>query len=306
MDLFITGLLIRCFEMKIQTECVPCLLKRVIFESKLRNKDKNLTDEIIKESCSMVAELYDPNICSAEIATKVHKRVYELLDDKDPYQQLKQISNEVAQSLVPTIENLLDNSDDRLKTAMIAAIVGNILDFGIEGGSKDPKSLQANFQNYFTEQLGHDDYDRVITILKDSNHVVLFTDNCGEIIFDSILCRELKNVFPHIVLTVVVRGEPIISDATIEDAEMIGMQNIADQVLTTGGYAIGVDFKKLPDEVTENLKIADLIICKGMANYESFSEISYHPIVYLLRSKCTAIARSMDVELDKNIIKLYD
>ncbi|MCK5636872.1 MAG: DUF89 family protein, partial [Thermoplasmatales archaeon] len=50
---------------------------------------------------------------------------------------------------------------------------------------------------------------------------------------------------------------------------------------------------------------ADLIICKGMANYEAFSETNYRPVAYLLRTKCTAIANSMELPLNINAVKLY-
>ena len=53
-------------------------------------------------------------------------------------------------------------------------------------------------------------------------------------------------------------------------------------------------------------KNSDVIICKGMANYEAFSETDYKPIAYLLRTKCTAIANSMGVDLNQNVIKLFE
>jgi len=46
------------------------------------------------------------------------------------------------------------------------------------------------------------------------------------------------------------------------------------------------------------------LICKGMANYESFSETGYRPIAYLLRTKCNAIATSMNIALNVNAIKV--
>ena len=291
--------------MKIQTECVPCLLKRVIFESELIEKNGEINSRIIREACDLLGELYDPGACSAEIATKVHKRVYELLGDVDPYSKLKKLSNKVAISLLPMVYSLLDQSDDRLKTAMECAIIGNVLDFGIDGGSKDPDKLKDDFLTYFKEGLDHDDYQKTRVILEKAQHVILFTDNCGEIVFDKVLCEELKAKYENVDLTVVVRGEPIISDATIEDAREYGLFEVADKVLTTGCFAIGVDFARLPKVVENKLKKADLIICKGMANYEAFSETRYHPVVYLLRSKCSAIARSMGVSLNKSIIKLY-
>ena len=291
--------------MKILSECVPCLLKRVIFESELHNKDEMITSEIIRQVSSLLGGIYDSDVCSAEIATKVHKQVYELLNDIDPYLELKQLSNQVATSLLPIVEELLDTADDRLKTAMRASIVGNILDFGIEGGSKDPHSLKDSFQHYFNEGLGYDDFMKVKKLLSGAQRVVLFTDNCGEIVFDKVLCRELKKAFPMIYLTVVVRGEPIISDATMEDVQEFCFQEVVDKILTTGCFAIGVDFNRLPKPLVSELAQADVILCKGMANYESFSETDYRPIVYLLRSKCTAIAHSMNVSLNKSVIKLY-
>ena len=69
--------------------------------------------------------------------------------------------------------------------------------------------------------------------------------------------------------------------------------------------AIGLDFENLPSMLKKSLDQADLIICKGMANYEAFSETDYKPIAYLLRTKCTAIANSMNLPLNKNAVKLY-
>ena len=291
--------------MKIQPECVPCLLKRVIFESDLHEHEVSCKVEVVQKACLLISQLYSADVCSATVATKVHKMVYDLLEDSDLYRELKRISNEVAQSLVPLVRSLVDAADDRVKAAMLCAIIGNVLDFGIAGGSEDPKSLKDNFKGLYTEKLGFDDYSRVKPLLERAKKVVLFTDNCGEIVFDAVLCEELKRAYPSVHLTVVVRGEPIISDATLVDAKEVGLDSIADRVLTTGCFAIGVDFAKLPSNVSEVLDDADLIICKGMANYESFSETKYVPILYLLRSKCTAIARAMHVPLDASIIKLY-
>jgi uncharacterized protein with ATP-grasp and redox domains len=291
--------------MKIQTECVPCLLKRIIFETELSTTDKKKQTHTIQNACKLLSELYHPEECSATIATKVHKAVYDTLGDRDPYAQLKQQSNMVAQSLVPKVEHLLDQSKDRLKTSMICSIIGNIMDFGIDGTSTNPEHLSEIFDQLYHEPLGHDDYPKVRRLLQQTRWLLLFSDNCGEIVFDKILARELKRFNPDMRITLVVRGEPIISDATLDDALNIGFDEVVDEVFTTGCFAIGVDFNRLPSDLDEALAKADLILCKGMANYESFSETLYHPVVYLLRTKCTAISRSMGLPLNRNVIKLY-
>ena len=291
--------------MKIQNECVPCLIKRIIFEAEQRTSDKEVIKKTIKNICKALADLYDPNVCSASIATRVHKIAYETLGDDDPYIDLKNQSNKIAQSLIPRVEELIGVCDDPLRMSMICSIVGNMLDFGIKGGSKNPGDLLEIFENTISKDLGYDDSDDMKELLKLSKHVLLFTDNCGEVVFDKILCRELKNFNPNIFLTLVVKGEKILSDATMEDAVELGFNEVVDEMLTTGCFAVGVDFLKLPDDVVKKLDNCDLIICKGMANYEAFSETDYKPIAYLLRTKCSAIANSMGLPLNINAIKLY-
>ncbi len=291
--------------MKIQPECVPCLLKRIIFEAEQSTKDKKLRVKTVQKACKLLADLYDPNVCSASIATKVHKIAYETLGDNDPYKDLKKASNKIAHSLIPRVEDLIKYSDDPLRIAMLCSIIGNLMDFGISGASDNPECLGEIFEETFVEDLKHDDTEDIKEILAKSKRVVLFTDNCGEIVFDRVLCKELKNFNSDIFLTVCVKGEPIISDATMDDAEELEFDEVCDEILTTGVFAIGLDFEKLPSTLKKTLEQADLIICKGMANYEAFSETNYRPVAYLLRTKCTAIANSMELPLNINAVKLY-
>ena len=291
--------------MKIQTECVPCLLKRILFEIELSTDDKKLQNKTIKKACTLLAELYDPNICSVDIATKVHKLVYETLSEKDPYKKLKIESNKAAKKLIPRVEELINVCEDPLRMSMLCSIVGNMMDFGIEGASNSPEKLFDIFEETVSDDLGYDDYDRIKNILKDAKNVLLFADNCGEIVFDKILCSELKKFKPDIFLTVVIKGENILSDATMDDALEISLDKEVDQILTTGCFAVGIDFEKLPLDVKKLLDKVDIILSKGMGNYEAFSETTYKPIAYLLRTKCGAIANSMGVTRNINVIKLY-
>ncbi|PNX49283.1 MAG: hypothetical protein BV456_09085 [Thermoplasmata archaeon M8B2D] len=291
--------------MKIQIECVPCLLKRIVFESEQSTNDKKIQQKTLKKTLTLLADLYDPNGCSASIATNIHRVAYDTLGDEDPYKDLKKQSNKIAKKLVPRVEELVFVSEDPIRMIMLCSIVGNMMDFGIRGGSKNPNDLSDIFEGIISEDLGWDDVDKVKKILSKSKNVILFTDNCGEIVFDKILCREIKKFNPDIFLTLVVKGERILSDATMEDAKELGMDKVVDEILTTGCFAVGVDFDRLPSDVEKKLKSSDLIICKGMANYESFSETNYRPIAYLLRTKCSAIADSMGLPIDICAVKLY-
>ncbi|MBS3749620.1 MAG: DUF89 family protein [Candidatus Thermoplasmatota archaeon] len=292
--------------MKITPICVPCLLNRIIFESKQSTEDKEVQTNVIKNACSMLGNLYDPSECSAVIATHVHKKTYDLLNNPDPYKDLKEQSNEIAASLIPIVKERISESKNPLKTAILASIIGNTLDFGIKGASKNPNELKQVFDQFFKEGFGFDDTENVFSILKDKKSILYFTDNCGEIVFDKLVIEEMKKMFPHLSISLVVKGEPVLSDATMKDAKELGFDELVDNMFTTGGFAVGVDLMKIPEELKSEMNNADLFICKGMANYESFSETNLHPIVYFLRSKCDPIASSMQVPVHANIVKLYE
>ena len=291
--------------MNIQPQCVPCLLKRIIFETELSTNDPNIKKKAIRKACEILSKNYSNNINSAEIATKVHKIVYETLKDDDPYKNLKKESNDIALSLIPELKDILKKSKDPLKTSIIFSIIGNNLDFGIEGASSSPIDLKKLFKSSVKEGLGYDDTDKFKTILKKSKNVLFFSDNCGEIVFDKILCEEIKKYNPKTHLTLIVKGTPILSDATIKDANELNFTEVVDEILTTNCFAVGVNFNEISSILEKKLKKADLIICKGMANYESFSDANYKPIVYFLRTKCDSIANSMNLPININAVKLY-
>jgi uncharacterized protein with ATP-grasp and redox domains len=64
--------------------------------------------------------------------------------------------------------------------------------------------------------------------------------------------------------------------------------------------------KELPAETMRATKEADVIVSKGMANYESLSDEGFRPIAYLMRAKCEPVARSIGVKKGWNVAKLVN
>lgn len=288
--------------MKIKPKCVPCLIHRSLYETEL--VDSSLADKVMPDVCDIFAKNYSRNICSATLATTVHNKVYKILNTDDPYAKIKQRSSEVVTKLLPKIKKIIKNSKDKLDASIRCSIVGNILDFGLIDIAKGPESFINDFETMYDEGLKHNDIPKIRKFLKKGSKIVFFTDNCGEIIIDKLLCRELKKYGVYIVL--VVKGKPILTDATIEDAKTINIRDVVDDILTTGSGAVGVDFSKISKKLKKELESADLIISKGMANYEAFSETDYRPMVHLMRTKCDVVAKSVGAGKNWNIVKLYE
>ncbi len=287
--------------MKMKARCAPCLLNRVLFESSLVTKDEKKISYVMGNVLKRMAEIYSDKKSSAEIATEIHGYAYELLGSKDPYKDLKEKSNEIALQLIPKAREFIEKSEDKLKAAILCSIAGNSIDFGIAGSASKPEELANKFEEYIKQGLYHDDVDEMKKYLKGS--VLYFTDNCGEIVFDKLVCEILKGYDIH--LTLVCKKYPILTDATYDDVKKLRFEEVVDEIITTGKFAVGIDFYGISEKLKRKLQEANLIICKGMANYEAFSEANYKPIAYLMRIKCQSIAEAIELPAGINVVKLY-
>ncbi|MBI5001245.1 MAG: DUF89 family protein [Euryarchaeota archaeon] len=288
--------------MKVRAQCAPCLLNRVLYETRLVNPE--LEGEVIEACLKKMCELWAPNETSTEIAVKVHRLAYDMLGTDDPYAMVKAVSNRVAIDLLPRARAKAVRSKDRLREAALAAIIGNVLDFGIRSAVDEPEQLRGKFDALWAEGLHRDDTKKMAKYLRNGARIVYLADNCGEIIFDTILLDELRRRGAHV--TLVVRGKKILTDATMEDVKALGIGKHADAIATTESFAVGLPTKPMPRKLRKLLEGADLIICKGMGNYEALSEQGFRPIIYLMRTKCRPVAESVGEPLDKNVAKMFE
>jgi len=288
--------------LKITPECVPCLLNRLLYEANL--VDPKQAYNVMREACGILNSDLSGEICSAELATNIHKRTYELLGTKDPYVEIKELAMRVGLQLEDKAKKIINQSEDKLRAAILCSIVGNVLDFGIAGGLNTPEELVASFDQIYDEGLGYDNTENIKKYLKKDAEIVLLTYNCGEIVFDRLLCHELKKYEVKIIL--VVKGEPILSDATLKEAQDIKMIDVVDKIINTGVYAVGLSVNNMPTELEEHLTKADLIISKGMGNFEALSETNLKPVFYLLRTKCAPVATALRLPKNINVAKLIE
>ncbi len=286
--------------MQIAADCVPCLLNRVLFETEL--VDPALKDEAMSVAVKILARGFHTGVNSASIATKVHRAVYDAIGSDDPYSELKERANQIAESLYPRAEGFVLNSSDRLEAACLMSIIGNVLDFGLGIGFDEPEDLSRKFDALVEQGLGVNDVAQMRQLLVKGSTVVYLMDNCGEIVFDRLLVNELKGIGVRVVG--VAKGEPILTDVTEADLRTTGMDKVFDETATTGSFAIGIDIGLIGQTLRAELEKADLIISKGMANFESLSDLKFPRVAYLMRTKCRPVADAIGADKDQNVVKL--
>jgi uncharacterized protein with ATP-grasp and redox domains len=192
------------------------------------------------------------------------------------------------------------NQQERFKKACLCAIVGNIMEFDIPGHKFTLKSL-AGVLREAAKDLAIDDIDRAYELAKKAQGVLFLADNAGEIIFDSLLVEQLKNM--GLKVTYVVKGGPN-NDATM-GVEISNIDKLADEVATTGCDAVGLQKKEVSPEFLKVYDAAELIFAKGMGYAETLTEYKLiKPHLLMFRTKCVPVANYFCVPRDKNIAKL--
>jgi hypothetical protein len=137
--------------------------------------------------------------------------------------------------------------------------------------------------------------DRIVPRILKAREILLLADNLGEIVLDQILLEQIKEAGPK--LFVAAKPSPVQDDATLDDARALGLGKVTELLPTED--SVGVDLGKAPKELREKLKSADIILSKGMGNYETLSEFEVElkgHLVYLLRAKCQPVASSLGVK----------
>jgi len=287
--------------MKHAPDCIPCLLGRVLFQSKLpcNGREAESVEAALRTCARVISE--EPN--SARMATHVHRSSYDALGVSDPYLDLKLRADKIAARFDGRIKEFIDGSDNRFRAAVKIAILGNIMDFGAGLAVDSPEEFEREFESLLAMDLETDDTERMKGILASGCSVVYFFDNCGESVLDIPLVQMIRGMGNRVVG--VVRGEPILNDVTMDDAIRIGLDKQLDRLLTTGAFAIGVDMRKIGGDLRGEMEKAGLIIAKGMANFESLGEEDLNvPVAYLLKAKCGPVASELNVRPGANVAKV--
>jgi hypothetical protein len=251
----------------------------------------------------MMGEIFNEKAVPSVIGTDRSRLIARVTRCKDPYIDLKKNANIRALQLLPKMKEIINaaNKNDHLRIAALISCLGNVIDYDIPGNNSD---IDDAF-DYFNEGFYIDNIDEFKELLMEGKEVLFLTDNAGEIAFDTLLVQELKNLGCHV--TVAVKGGACINDALLEDALMVGMDKISDEIITTGIDAIGIRLDESPESFIKRFNSADIIIAKGMANWETITETPAPcPLLYIFRTKCEPVAKSIGVPEHKSIAILVE
>jgi hypothetical protein len=199
------------------------------------------------------------------------------------YREVKKRYNDLVLSMEDAVRKKIEKARDPLTESLIYARIGNYIDFGAMN-YVDEETFLSLFDDVGVHQRDTKAVESFIRQCSEADKFLLLTDNCGEIVLDKLFIEQLKKRFPHLQVTVMVRGREVLNDATMEDAQYVGLDKVA-HVITNGDAVAGTIYEMLSDEAKYELDNADVILAKGQGNYESLCRQGRH-IFYSFLCKC--------------------
>jgi uncharacterized protein with ATP-grasp and redox domains len=277
--------------MKTYLDCIPCFFRQALFAARAAVRDDQTIKAVLDRVGDLVSEIPLDN-SPPETAREIYRIVREVTSVDDPFASLKTESIKTALALYPQLKQQVQASEDPLETAVRLAIAGNVIDFG----ANPDFHLEEEIQTILKSKPVINHYKAFAKKLAAAQGILYIGDNAGETVFDKILIEAMAKP-----VTYVVRGRPIINDATMEDAVRSGLDEVAS-IVSSGWDGPGVSLKSGSEAFQRHYKSADLIISKGQGNYETLSG-EQRPIFYLLKAKCPVIARNLGVKQGDTVVQ---
>jgi uncharacterized protein with ATP-grasp and redox domains len=291
--------------LKVGLRCISCILNRGYLQIQEATDDKALQFKTLSAVLSFLAEEFKLTANPADLGTKRDRLIRKIIGNPDPYKQKKQLSNKKALEVVPLAKSIISKETSpelRFRKACLSAIVGNIMEFDIPDNPFKFTDLEKLIQQA-EKDLALDEIPQIFNKAKKAKRVLYLTDNAGEIALDTLLVQELKNLGAHV--TVAVKDGPILNDATLEDAKIVGMDKVADEVISTGSDAVGLFPEDCSDEFLNVYNSVDFVVAKGMGHAETLTELQLPvPHALLLRTKCCTVASHLNVDIGKNVANI--
>ncbi|MHC1567498.1 MAG: damage-control phosphatase ARMT1 family protein [Candidatus Syntropharchaeia archaeon] len=283
--------------MKVKPECLPCLFERAEYECNLVFDSDDKKMEMLGELLRFAAEKFTTGITPVVIGTERERILKRVSGNEDPYAELKRKSNEVAVKLLPIAEKFYENSSDKAEALIRIAAAANSMEYGVRGHSYDHSTFYTTFEKTLHEKLVGD-VEEIKSSIGKYKKILYLTDNAGEIVFDAFVAN---NIGKEVILSP--KKEPILNDATVEDAEKF----FSGRIVPNGSY-VGISLEEAPEDFLELFWSDEyFVIAKGMGNYESISEFDEKlrgRLAYIFRAKCLSVARSVGVEKGDLVAKL--
>jgi len=274
-------------------DCISCMINKYDGVANKHYASKDEKYNFMRKVMTLILES-EKHKTAPYISSKINALLNEEFNITDPYLDEKKYYNKAILKMKPMILEKLQKSNNIFEDTIKYAAAGNIIDFGALSNITD-ELVAETIESILQKDLDTHTLNRFKDDLEKATTLVYLGDNCGEIIFDSILVESLSKMYPNLKIYFGVRGMPILNDVLREDALLAGIDQWAT-IIENGTAIPGTDLEEVNENFREIVYSADLIISKGQGNFETLSNTNLN-IYYIFLCKCQRLVEALDKEL---------
>ncbi|NHI90155.1 MAG: DUF89 family protein [Candidatus Thorarchaeota archaeon] len=286
-------------------DCSACIVNSLKTMIPLLSQDQDEQNKMFSLAFKRISEGYNKKLPPIILSIQLYQELYMMEGAEDPYSEIKRLGKESALKILPHVEEKIADLDGmaRLRACIAASVTGNLIDYNTAEHTPDLGNLLEVFNTILVEGFEPDDSEQLWRSLSSKKGKLLYiADNAGEVILDIPFLRFLKELGWE--TTFVVKGQPMINDATEEDVRGTEIEKLAT-ITNSGGWAHGVPEKFVSKEFLRLMATSDMVISKGQANIETVPEIQRKTGVetyYITKAKCSHISQAIGAKKGSNVV----
>lgn len=277
--------------MKLNAFCLTCLVQ--MQEAQVRGfGDEEKKMRYMREILSYLASC-DPELSAPALVRPLSDIYARYWGARDSMAGVKKEFNDYLLSMEQALETRIRAHSDPLEAALCFARTANYIDYASVKDISREKLLSL-FEEQEKEGLSPAEYEHFRSDLAEASKLAYLTDNCGEIVLDKIAIRIIREMYPGLEVTAVVRGAPVVNDADMESAGYTGLDGVV-KVIDNGSDIAGTELSEISETARSVIEEADLVISKGQGNFETIHGCGLN-IYYLFLCKCDWFVRKFHAE----------
>ncbi len=270
--------------MKTFPECYTCLVRQAVSVIQQNETDPESQFRAIKRVLRYLAEA-DDRLSPSQLAGETNRIISQITGQTDPYREMKRTSHALAMSYFDELRELVKQGEAPLEQALKISAAGNVIDVI----HVNDYHLWDEVMTTVEEELAGASLEAFRERLADASRLLILADNVGETVFDRVLIETLP-----VPVVYAVKSGPILNDATREDAEAAGLDQVA-LIAENGTCSPGTVLSQATPEFRELFTRSSLVLAKGQANYETLDDQG-DKVFFLFRVKCPVISRKVKIQ----------
>ncbi len=276
--------------MEISVECMCCLIDKGV--QQLTGENSQQKRACMRDILKMMSEL-ESGVSAPVAVSRMEAIIRRYYPQHDAYEARKRYDNERMLAVRPRLEQRIRAAQDPLAEAVRYAVIGNYIDYG---ALKEVKDEQLDEMLESKIQLPDHELSMLAQELSQAKKVAYLHDNCGEIVLDTLLIHEINRQYSCEVMSIV-RGQPVLNDATESDARLSGI----DRYMGNGTAIAGTELSLISDKARSWIEQSDLIISKGQGNFETLYGHGMN-VYYLFLCKCEYFTRRFGMKQFEGVL----